>query len=116
MSRSTHDINLDHHGTLAIDRVAAGLAVVGSAFGQYYADQSILSILISLDARISAITSGYFILPGSFTMDAWVMPVFVADAVIVDTLGGSFASDSYFDPVSGAKTRTYLTADAEITT
>jgi hypothetical protein len=96
MSRTTHDINLDHHGQLEWSRLSAA---IGEEIGQYYADESITSVIRSLDERLTAISQGYNIVASRFTMNAAIMPTFAADA--------------YVDPaVPGTMTRSYLAADA----
>jgi len=85
MSRTTHDINLDHHGTLDSSRVVGGSlasSTLGSVVGQYYADQPLFTVIQSLDERLTAIARGYNIVPARFTCDAFVRPYFRADAVI----------------------------------
>ena len=85
MARTTHDINLDHHGTLDSSRVVGGSlasSTLGSVVGQYYADQSLFSVIQSLDERLTAVSRGYNIVAERLTGDAFVQPYFRADAVI----------------------------------
>ena len=87
MSRTTHDINLDHHGTLDSSRIEQGVlstVVVGAPFGQYYGSETIIDIFMSLDERLTAIAHGYNIMAATFTADAFVQPYFSADAVIIE--------------------------------
>jgi hypothetical protein len=86
MSRTTHDINLDHHGTLESSRIEQGVlstVAVGAAFGQYYGTESLVTVFMSLDERLTAISRGYNIVAATFTCDSFVQPYFWADAVIV---------------------------------
>jgi hypothetical protein len=105
MSRTTHDINLDHHGTLESSRIEQGVlstVAVGVAFGQYLATDSIIDVFISLDERLTAISRGYSITWWTLTADAFIQPYLTADAWIQPT----FTCDAFVQP--------YFTADAEI--
>jgi hypothetical protein len=87
MSRTTHDINLDHYGVLAGDRVDGGFSSatqIGTPIGRYYATESVTDVIRSLDERLTAIANGYNIMAGSLT----------ADAIIRSEMGGSSTADA----------------------
>ena len=104
--RTTHDINLDHHGLLDPARIDGGFSStvpLGGDVGQYSASDSLLAVVRSLDERLTAESLGIHIRWAQMSAGAFVQPYMTADAWIQPT----FTSDAFIQP--------YFTADAEIT-
>jgi len=74
MARTTHDVNLDHHGALQM----------GVDTASYPASSSIASVIASIDERLVAMASGRVI----------VLAYATASAVIRSTPSGSASADA----------------------
>lgn len=91
MSRTTHDRDLDHHGT-----ESAGIIALAAAIERYAIGETLDDVLSDIVARLVAVEnlSGIYSLSADSILMATASGSFSADLIAMATASGSFYADA----------------------